>query len=377
MLLEHEQGKSNERNLRMDMLKAICMWLICYSYYNSFNFASNTSLDYNFFLEYCLLTLAAVGVPIFLLTNGAYMLNSKCTIKKIIRKTLVLLFITVFWTHIYVYGFSLIFHENKTFADYLHNIYDGIYAGEYISIRNLFFFTIVVIYMFVPVLNYLFALNNDGLIIYILLICFVFTIGNDCWSKCLFVAGQLFGRDFGYYSTLLKRINIFSNWDSFALTYFLVGGMIYKYRFSKRFLNFKRSLFFFPLVFLVIYVAMVGWGWWYRNYINFSPTYSNYSTLLCFSASLTLFIWFIDVSDYKMCLAPAIEHLVTSVSKDSTGIYFIHLFIGTITKPIYLKWQIHDNFFIGIIYASTIFLSSFVICELIKKIPIVKHIVTV
>lgn len=360
------------RNYSIDLLKAVATYLVCYSHFNNFGMVDVT---YYFTLPgmvgYGMLTIAAYAVPIFLLINGYLTIHREYPMKVYIKKTVRIILITFTWGMLYNLIFAVAFNEKKNLIDVVRNIYWGVYQGEYISIRNWFFWTLAIIYLFLPFLHIIFKEGNQQIVRYLFGLIFIFTIGNDAVTRIFCIISLHSGVNLMEFSNVFPRVNVFSSWDSFALTYFIAGGMIYRHG-KKIFGKLNKVKMFFCLIGCSF--TLILYGLWYMEKTGeyYNIVWNSYPCITLFIGAVLLVN---ELMNKKLELPKKWQGLVTRISKNSMGIYFVHLLIGTLLKPLYYSLYGNEKLLMGIAFSVIVFWGSFAICELIRRIPILKYMV--
>ena len=72
-----------------------------------------------------------------------------------------------------------------------------------------------------------------------------------------------------------------------------------------------------------------------------------------------------------------IGSFIRIIGKNSLGIYFIHIIVGNILQPFYSQLECSTMFLTNIIYAFVILLCSLLFAIILKKIPIMKYLVSI
>ena len=253
----------NEKNrmYSIDLMKAIATYLVCYSHFNN---SGAVDVEYYFtpsgILGYGILMIAAYAVPIFLLINGYLVIHKDYSMKDYMKKALRIILVTFVWGMLYNLIFGIVFHEEKSMIDIARIVYQGgIYSGEYISIRNWFFWALAIIYILLPFVSAVFKSENRKMPWYLFWLVFIFTIGNDLVSRVLTVITICSDMNLMEFSSIFPKINVFTSWDSFALAYFIAGGMIYQYK--EEILSKFRKVKFIPCI-LAMSVTLMLYGIW-------------------------------------------------------------------------------------------------------------------
>lgn len=363
---------AQDRIPQIDIVKAVCAYLVCYSHFNSFTYSDNSYwFTIKGILGYATLAFSAYAVPLFLLINGYLIIHKYHKLIHWIRKIIHLFFITFVWGLLYNIIFNVYFSENKSVEEIANFVFNGVYVGEYISIRNWFFYTLIIIYLFLPFLHIIFSIGNKLIIQYLFGIVFCFTIGVDLVSKLFHIVEFIFNFHILEYANFFHRINIFTLWDSFALTYFVMGGVIFAYKGNaiRRLSKTNKTI---GIIFS--YILLVAYGFFYMKgegaYYNI--VWNGYPSIMLFVGATIAFVTILDI---EIKMPKRFSRGIEKISKDSLGIYFIHLLIGTLLKPIYLRFDNRDSIVMGILFSVIVFVCSFAFCELLKCIPIIKYLI--
>lgn len=174
----------DKRNISIDLLKAFSTFGVCFIHFNGF---SAREVDWWFGLEgmvaYAILTLCSCAVPLFLIINGYLVIGKSYGLKAYVYKGIKCWGLATIWIAIYNVLFNRMFHEGLTWKEIGYNIYNGIYTGEYIGIRNWFFYTLAIIYLLTPLIKNIFESRSQKLIVYMILLPSFFVYGTDVIMK--------------------------------------------------------------------------------------------------------------------------------------------------------------------------------------------------
>ena len=290
----------NKRNGNIDLMKAIAVFLVCYSHFNSF---STFEVDDWFrpagILGYGMLTMASYAVPLFLLINGYLVIHKEYSLEQYVKKAGHIIIITFLWGIVYNLVFGIVFHEENAGIDIIRRIYQGgVYQGGYISIRNWFFWTLGIIYIFLPFISAIFKKEDIKLIKYLFWTVFVFTMGSDLIEKVFAVITAYSGVNIMEFAILFPRINIFSSWDAFALVYFICGGILYECRQKKAQ---KRNIYGKLAVILFCFMGLMVYGLWYMSIYKtyYNVVWSSYPNVLMLISVCIIFCTFISRNAVK------------------------------------------------------------------------------
>lgn len=165
---------------------------------------------------------------------------------------------------------------------------------------------------------------------------------------------------------LLPRINIFSQWESYALIFFMCGVILRLNGVSR--CGSRVESFLLGICLLVLW----GYGIIYMkvNGIYYNIVIGSYS---CFFLCIASIIIFLKIVSIRIEISNIGKSFIEQCSKNSMGIYFIHLVIGTLFKPIFLTVKYFDSLGVSIIFAIMVWILSLGASIIIGKIPLVRE----
>ncbi|MGT2771439.1 acyltransferase [Streptococcus marimammalium] len=319
------------------LLASICVLLLHVSF-KSFTIQSDFSI--NEYIYY----IGTVGIPLFFITNGYFLLNKeKITIRYILKKIVSILFITSFW--------SLLFYlVRQRFTDnlLLEIITSFVQKGYFFQFW--FFGALIVIYISLPILKRIVR----SLKIHIFLVMLFLVIGS-------FI--QLFNLVSGAKPVQMFIIQTFRFWTWYS--YYLIGGLIGRKeiqnfltkKVTKLFKFLTLTLFMF-MPFLLSFISKYYHGIVYAEYY--------YDSFFVKLVATMIFLCFLSTSisnKYKL--------LLSTFSSLTVGVFIIHYHIlNFLTR--FLDFSDSLINFIGLFLV--IFL-SFLISFLISKIPFLEKII--
>lgn len=168
------------------------------------------------------------------------------------------------------------------------------------------------------------------------------------------------------------RINIFLSWESYALVYFLFGGLLGKYKdvFTITWSN--------KITTLLVGACLVGlWGYGMIfmnvNHAYYDIVVGGYPCILLFISSG---VFVISNLKREIKVHAYLKKIIEECSKNSMGIYFIHLLIGTILKRFFMTLKFYDSLVASVIFALVIWMLSLLISMLLYRIPLAKKLIT-
>lgn len=349
-----------------DFLKAIAIFLVVISHFNNLGFDLINDNGLNTHINYIFRSIFAVSVPIFLFINGALLLNkSNLDLKGHIIKTLKILGILIIWGFITLV--SLLFIRNESWS--IIEIIKGVMQIKQGWINHLWFLeALIIIYLFFPLIYNSYK-NHLSSFYFFLAVVMLFTFGNTLIGNIVNV-GSYFIEDFkhvNYAINYFKGLNPFNGTYGYTFGYFMLGGVLFYHR---EYLNKKviRILSFIiipvSMYLLYIYGYMIsikeGETW---NSVWFGKDFL--FTLLSVFAIFVLSLKYKHIGFWGKA--------IKTIGENSLGIYLIHIIIGEILFPHFVKLSLSSNIVINLVFVLVVLLLSLFIALGLKKIPYLKH----
>ena len=344
----------------IDILKAIAICFVVF-YHNFFVVINPDFRMLGDYLKYLFYTVLGIGVPLFFTVNGFLVFQKKCNLKKHILKTFKIIIITGIWG-----VFSLILLmilRNDKF--YVISFFNDLISLKQGYINYLWFMeALVFLYLLYPLLEWIyrkyfhiFQIILIGVIIYTIL------IPTGC-SISKAIVGDM--KDF----YIIKILNSFPGiYFLFSLSYFMMGGMIYKFSSNIK-IKKKKGILLGILFFLMIVIqTLLGVLESKNTGTVFDNVWNGYDSIFIYIGTIIIFvIYFCYDKQKKACF-------VEKIGINSLGIYFIHpILIAIIMKIPEIK-LVYSNVIINFISSIFITIISFYITIFLKKIPLLKKLV--
>jgi surface polysaccharide O-acyltransferase-like enzyme len=353
----------------IDLLKAIASYLVVIYHYNYIDFdfvAKEGTLQY---LNYFVLTFLPVSVPIFFFVNGALLLNKReLEMKRHIFKIVDFIVLVIVWGVITFVFISLLHHQEIEFTEVVKSLYELKQGWT----NHLWFLeALVIIYIFYPVLYT--AFHQKPVHFYFFLVAaFIFTLGNTFISHVLTVislASESFPeKDF--------NINFFSGFNPFvgmygySIPYFMLGGVVIRYRdqFKTSRLRILSSIAI-PLAMLIQFLYGIVAS--LRQHEVWDCVWNGHDTIPTLVMVLSLFILLLPYKHHGLT-----GKIITLIAQNSLGIYFLHVIVAEFASIILFNPNAND-FFLNALSAFGILAISLFIAVILKKIPVLKYLVSI
>lgn len=355
----------SRRVYNYDLIKAVAIFLICLYHYGTI---SNDIVHYpsysNYFL-YFISGVSSIGVPLFLLVNGAILLNRSYDLKKHLIKTGTVFLLLVFWSTVTL----LLTETNENNITPFTKFIKTVFFFEQHRTRHLWFLqAIIYLYLLFPFIKALYDLKEPKYTYYLMAIAFVFTFGNEVATNLINTIGYFFGigslKNREIY--IFDYINPFYFYCSFSLVYFIMGGLLGKYIKA-----IPYNAYLYWGLFLLSLLMLFGLGVIKSSGQNeiYDTVWEGYDTIMTLIMSLVVFLVCMKEPITSECLKD-ILHLIGS---NTLGIYFIHVPVGFWLTEYYKSFTFSAYMMMDFIYSLLLLLLSLAVTLLLKAIPLVKR----
>lgn len=361
-----EQNLENKRKSHIDLMEFIGIFMVII--YHSFRYPLDFFSNSEYYINYFFNSILSICVPLFFFANGYLILNRKFDLKKHINKSIKLVILTIVWE---IIGLFLIMHiENKelTIKEFILDCWKMEPIGW---INHLWFMTaLICVYVFFPLIKNVYD-NNRNIFIYFLVICFIFSFLNILLSEvATIIANVFFHKDKIYVINFFREFNPLRGLHGYSFVYFCLGGLMYNY--EEKILSSsdcKRNVISvigvlissICLGLLGVYYSKISGKYW-------DLVFDGYSTI--FTLLNVIFVYVLSLNYKKN------NKFIYYVSCNTLGIYFIHnIIIHLLGKTMFLQ-SIRNTLLGSIVFAFIILSICLIITFVMKKIPIVKKLVS-
>ena len=362
------------RNYSLDILKILAICFVC-SYHFSLNnvgFAHIDSFTFSSFINTLFFMINTMCIPLFFMVNGALLLNKPVNLKKHIKKSMVLILAFLIWRIITIFSIGLA--NGLDFSTVgLKNFINGIFLfGSFpgVDLAHFWFIPMLLsLYIMYPLFSYLFFNNEKQInkyvyVILVLLLAFMI-IGGDfvLIQKCLFK------KVYTNFSGIMN-FNPFGLARSGYIFYFLLGGIIFKYKNS--FKNIKwyiiLSVFSFSLMWLFAY--------WHFQDVFWDYIFGGYNLLPTVLMTTSLFLLCLKIPNEKIDKYKFLSCPIKAVGGNTLTIYYTHWIIGYTFLQTVVPYITKYGLFTNAIKAICFVVIGTLFGVVLKKIPIVKNLVS-
>ncbi len=330
-----------KRKLWPDVIRSIAIFLVIVTH-TGINQNKNNYQD--FWATIIFSSIDRAAVPLFVLLSGALLLKKSESYLSFFKKRVTKVFIPwVIWSLIYViWNCNLHSIRIEDLSQFLKLFY--------ITFMSQFWFLpmLSVLYVLTPILRIFIKNSNKLDILYFIFVWFIFVslipfLINFYTQAHLSIPYSI--QHLGYY----------------------VGGF-YIITFNKKKNIFKTSILF--LLFLTLNIL----GSYFFN--DKYQVFNSNSAPFIFGLSITAFAFLYQTINKNLKPNRLLQKLITSTSKASFGIFFVHIIIMDVFNSSIYKLTTSFSPFLYIpTRAIIIFMISFLIVNLIKKIPYIQRII--
>ena len=368
---EATQASLSKRNHFIDLLECLAMlFVVTYHLSNcgyKILFEPGTMNCINYYLR----NIFVCCVPFFLITNGYLLFRHEFSLKKHLIKTVRYAVLTLFWGVVTLLVYDRFYGVElglKTFLSDLFTWRAGVIHLWYMG-------ALVIIYLLFPVLKFVHD-RNKKLLLYVMAVTFVFTFGNELINHIVTIAEGAMGKKL-YWMEMRNWFSMFNpvaGIPAYTLVYFCAGAFLdeilgWLRKFPRRKVNLAAAVCL--VVFCGIHAADFLLVWKAAtNYI--CPIWYGYQTITGMVISACGLVL---CSNYRGTWEPGARFL-TWISKNTLGIYFIHMaLIYTFKEALYTVrplFNMAGNLLVGLL---TLLVCT-VITFLLRKIPGLKYLVS-
>lgn len=368
--MQRTEISKQERQTSIDLLKCIAMLFVVVFHSSLYLYSSDilsepSSLHY---LRYLFSTILSPCVPIFFFANGYLLFNKELDLKKHVYKILHFIILCGIW------GLGkiilLMFIKNEFLSPV--EIAEALWSWKRGWINSLWFLpALICIYLLFPVLKVAYD-NNKKVFKFFIIICSIFTFGNVLLNE----SGTFFLTLVLKKTTTLQGKNFFNFFNPFrgiygyAFVYFCIGGCFYNIK--NKILNIqplKRNIIA-GFIIVICCLGLWGVGICYSKASNvmWDVVWNGYDTIFTFVNVICIYILCLNL---KKDVA-----FIRVISCNTLGIYFIHEIIIHLTCKSVTKYAFLCNIPFTIVYAVVIMMISLMIALVMKKIPVMRRLVS-
>lgn len=230
---------------------------------------------------------------------------------------------------------------------------------------------LVGVYLVFPILKCTYD-NNKKIFFYFIIICLILTFGNVVINEI----GTIFSALILGKNIIFDEVNFFNIFNplrmirGYVLVYFCLGGYFYQLKESiLKIKLWKRNLI--AIVIMVIScVCLMGIGILYSKITGeiWDVVWNGYDTIFTFINTICIYVLCLNLNKDV--------YFIRLISCNTLGIYFLHEIFIEITRNTIMENSLWCNPLFNIVYSVFLILLCLLLCIIIKKIPIIKKLVS-
>lgn len=350
----------------IDLLESIAIFFVILYHSTIYFFditQDNSILNY---LLYFGRTILSTCVPLFFFANGYLLFNRPFDLCKHVKKIVRIILLVFIWAFLLMPTYLLIAGEPLKVSTIASNILNITTDWG----MNLFWYlgALICMYILFPALKILFDTNKKSFVFFII-VCAILTFGFVIGEQALSFLSILLNHNLNILnSPLFTMFNPFRGSYGYSFVYFCLGGLIYTY--EERILGIKKTIRNIISCFIILLsctLLFLCGIWGSMSGTLWDVVWNGYDTIFTLINVLAI---------YVLCLSYSKNNkLIKNISCNTLGIYFTHGLFIRLTRPSIKSFEMLCNLPSNIIYAVLILLICLLVCLLLRKLPLLKHLI--
>lgn len=352
----------------IDLLESLAIFgvILCHNMlYNAD--VSQPGANRETYVFYLFRTLLATCVPLFFFVNGFLLFRKPFDLKRHAQKTLKYIIITSIWSVVALVALN-----------WPHFSLSSFFANLWVSKENLgylwFMGALVCVYAFFPILKAAYD-TNKKLIIYFIIMCAIFTFGNTLLNqlRTLYSVGLMHSAEVFTDVNFFRIFNPFQGIHGYVFVYFCLGGLMNIYLDKIQQIPAKIRNIGAVVGIIAGSLGLFAIGVLYSQTTGFyyDVIWNGYDTIFTFISAAGVFLLCLNYHSQNHKL----NHFLKTISCNTLGIYFIHIILVFLTIDYLRSIPWLCTFWGTTLYGVALFAVSLVLSMLVKRIPILKHLV--
>lgn len=341
-----------QRNYNLDLLRILACFMVIVIHVAANKWYITSTNSFQFLIYNIYDSLVRAAVPLFVMISGVFFLNQKEIETKKLYKTKILKLCVFYFSWNIIYYFFDMFIYKYEFS--LYSFLNSVILG-YV---HLWFIPMIIgLYIISPLLTKITMNSNSKLVKYFIVL---FMFG------CLMTTID--------YCTFLPKYELIHNFISKLpidiicqyYSYFLLGYYLYNYDFTRL----EKKKFLLSGTFIISVLACVC-GTWYLSHVNGANTATLYENFSIFTLLETIII-FLFFKKSKFISEKIYADKVATISKDTLGIYAIHIMIMTFLFHYNIITITSFNPILSIpIISAIVFIFGLICVRILRKIKLI------
>lgn len=353
----------------VDLLKSLAIWFVLIFHGTLYANAVYPTMPLSMLLRYFSRTILSTCVPLFFFVSGYLMLGRPLNLKKHSIRTGKMMVLTCFWILFllvilqYYYQESIVWSELK---EQIWELKDG--WNNHLWYMN----TLITIYLVYPLLKATFDGSRSSFFWFTGVMA-ILVFGSNLLNLAVTLFNLFVKQEF---SLFYNNLPVFNHFNPFAfntrmgIAYFCLGGTAWALEGHLRKIPARwRNLA--AAVMIPVCCGMLGiLGWRFSLYLKdlWDVVWNGYTTVFTLGNVLCLYVLSLNL---KRDIP-----LLRWISANTLGIYLVHDLIHKLIGPVVSQFAPMRTLPGTLLYASGLLMLTLGVCLVLKKIPLVKHLVS-
>ncbi len=357
-----------KRFSHIDLMESIAIFFVV-MYHGSLysaNFLKDNSIIR--YLLYYGTTIMSTCVPLFFFANGYLLFSKEFDLGKHVKKIIRLVLLTFTWPMILMPFYLLIAGEPVR----IHTIITAVLEQDQHWNMNYFWFigALICVYVLFPALKAAFDHSRESFIFFTTS-CTILVFGTVLGNQILLFIGPVTHHNLGDLNyPAFVMFNPFRGTYAFTIVYFCIGGLIYSYEDQILFVQKSKRNLISVAGTILCCAGLFLMGVYYSRYRDgkiWDVVWGGYDTVFTLFNVLFLYIFSLNYTGRNA--------FIESTSRNTLGIYFLHGLILRLTYPRVLSQAVFRNLPANILYTFFVLSICLFLCQLLRKIPIMKKLI--
>lgn len=364
----HSAITEKARLAHMDLLKCLAIYLVLVFHGTLYSNVITSDMSLPELFPYFFRTILSTCVPLFFFVNGYLLLSKPLNLKKHTFRVLQLMAITCFWILFLLMVNQPFYGEYHTWEDFWQTCWN--LRGGWNN-QLWYMGALITIYLVFPLLKSAYD-QNRSVFYWFTAVTALLVFGSDCTDLGVTLFDVLVKKEFFlYYNNLpfFHMFNPFSTYTALGLAYFCIGGTVRGL--EQRLLQIpgrrRCSIAGGGLLISCTLFGIIGWRFsLYRKEV-WDPVWYGYDMVFTLINVLCLYV--LSLSFRKDI------PFIRLISSNTLGIYLIHDLVHKALSPYVIPYAFMRTLPGTLIYAAALLLISLGLSLVLKKIPLVKHLI--
>ena len=358
-----------KRLAHVDLLKTLAIWFVLIFHSTLYPNIIYPDMPFPMLLRYFSRTILSTCVPVFFFVSGYLMLGRPLNLKKHSIRTGKMMMLTCFWILFLLLVLQYYYQEPIHWKELKENIWELKDGWN----NHLWYMAVLIgIYLIYPLLKSTYDGSRSSFF-WFTGVTVILVFGSSLLDLAVTLFNLFVKKEFFLYQNNLPVFNQFQPLaysTKMGVAYFCLGGTAWALekhllRIPARWRNLAAALG------ILVCCGMLGMlGWRFSLYLKglWDVVWNGYSTVFTLGNVLCLYIlslnWKRDIP------------ILSQISANTLGIYLTHDLIHKLLGPTVSQFAAMRTLPGTILYATGLLLLTLGVCLVLRKIPLVKHLVS-